>query len=33
MNKPHWRCSKCDSSRYKVNADKTISCNSCGVKE
>lgn len=33
MNKPHWRCSKCDNGRFKVNKDKSISCTSCGTKE
>lgn len=30
MDKPHWRCPRCDKSRYHIWPDKTISCNSCG---
>lgn len=32
MDKPHWRCYKCDGSRYKIWKDKSISCTKCGYK-
>lgn len=29
LNKPHWRCDVCDSSRYRVFKDR-ITCYKCG---
>lgn len=30
MDKPHWRCERCDGSRYHIWKDKSISCTKCG---
>ena len=29
MDKPHWRCDRCDSSRFKVVTKGQIQCYSC----
>lgn len=31
MDKPHWKCPKCDGGRYKIWKDKGISCYKCGM--
>ena len=30
MDKPHWRCERCDGGRYHIWKDKSISCTKCG---
>lgn len=30
MLKPHWRCSRCDGSRYHIWENNSISCVKCG---
>lgn len=32
MNKPHWRCDRCDTSRFKVIDKGEIKCYNCGLQ-